>query len=105
MCEIQKGGIYKIREGKSYNKTEEILSSYIRVYDYCTNELCKEENKRWYILFDYIFKDTLNPTSRISPPNIIEVDKFLEYFELYMDWKEVNDLIFKLEKDNLERSN
>lgn len=95
---IQKGALYKIKYGKQYNKVEEHLSPYIRVYDYVTNELHEEDKEHWYVLFQYVFKDDLEPTSMIMPMNIIELYKFNDFFELYMDYKEVNKLIFKLQE-------
>lgn len=89
---IQVGGLYKIRDGKELC-TEEILSPYVRFLDYAINPLKKDDV---YIEFIYVYRDDLEPTTRIFPIKILPHDVFFEYFELELTSKEVNSLIFSL---------
>jgi hypothetical protein len=93
--EIQKGALYKIKEGVSYDKTEEYLSPIVRMLDYASDSNIEEYMDRWFVLFSYVFEDSLESTSMINPLKIIKAEEFLNYFELYKDYKEVNEIIFK----------
>ena len=67
--EIQKGALYKIKQGKSYDSTEEILSPHVRMLDYASNSNIEEYMDRWFVLFSYVFEDSLESTSMINPLN------------------------------------
>ena len=73
----------------------------VRFYDYVINPLLANKEK-YYINFDYVFENTLEPTSLILSSSVLPYDTFFEYFELYKTCKEVNEIIFKLmeEKEN-----
>ena len=91
---IEIGGLYKLKEGRTLNQTEEYLSKSVRFCDYVINPLLGDEDK-YYINFDYVFENTLEPTSLILSSSILPYDVFFEYFELYKTCKEVNAIIFK----------
>jgi hypothetical protein len=97
--QLQKGALYKIKEGKQLDKTEEYLSKYVLLQDFAKNPL-KEDN--WYCIYFYIFKDTLNPTSYIYSIRVLSYEEFEKYFDLDMNYKEVNNKIYKLEKLEIE---
>lgn len=90
---IQIGGLYKIKEGKSLCKTEELFSPYVRFLGYALNPLKKDD---CYIEFIYVHKEDLEPTTRIHPVKILPHDVFFEYFDLDMTTQEVNKIIFDL---------
>lgn len=94
---IQIGGLYKIKEGKSLCEIEEYLSPYVRMLGYAKNPL---ENDNWYIEFFYVYKKSLEPTTRIHPIKILPYDTFLEYFDLDSTTHQVNQMIYELEKNN-----
>lgn len=95
---IQIGGLYKIKEGKSLCYTEEMFTPYVRFLGYAFNPLKKDD---CYIEFVYVYKDTLEPTTRIHPMKILPYDIFFEYFKLELTTKEVNSIIFKLDADSM----
>lgn len=94
---IEIGGLYKIKEGKQLCEVEESVSQYVRVENFLSNPLEKDE---WYAEFIYCFKDDLEPAFRIYPYKFLPYDTFLEYFELDMNMHEVNKLIYKLRKED-----
>lgn len=87
------GGLYKLKEGKSLD-VEDYLSKYVRLLGFTRNPL---EHEGYYCEFIYIFKESLEPTTMIHPSKILPYNKFLEYFELDMSSKDVNNLILELE--------
>lgn len=91
---IEKGGLYKLKEGKSLDKTEEYLSNVVRFYDFLMNPLI-EGDEKYYVYFDYVFEGTVRPTSYILPSKILPYDSFFEYFELYKTGQEVNEIILR----------
>lgn len=93
--DIQIGGLYKIRDGKELC-TEEVLSPYVRFLGYAINPLKKNDV---YIEFIYVYRDDLEPTTRLFPIKILPYDVFFEYFELELTSKEVNNLIFSLKSN------
>jgi hypothetical protein len=93
--QLQKGALYKIKEGKQLDKTEEYLSKYVLLQDFAKNPL---EEDNWHCIYFYIFKDTLNPTSYIYSIRVLPYEEFQEYFDLDMTYKEVNNKIYELEK-------
>jgi hypothetical protein len=93
--QLQKGALYKIKDGKHLDKVEEYLSKYVYIQEFAKNPLKEGE---WYCIYFYMFKDTLNPTSYIYSTRVLLYDTFQEYFELDMDYREVNKKIYELEK-------
>lgn len=91
---IQIGGLYKIKTGKKLCEAEEILTPYVRFLGYASNPLNKDD---YYIQFIYVYKDNLEPTTRIHPEKILPYDIFFQYFELELTTQEVNKILFELE--------
>lgn len=95
------GGLYKIKADKKLCEVEEILSPYVRLFNYASNPL-KEDD--WYIEFVYVFKDDLEPTTRIHTIKILPSNIFLEYFELELTPQEVNKIIFEKSEVDYEET-
>lgn len=92
--DIQIGGLYKIKDNKKLCEVEEMFTPYVRFLGYALNPL-KEYD--CYIEFIYVYKDDLEPTTKIHPIKILPYDIFFEYFELELTTYEVNKIIYKLE--------
>lgn len=90
--DVQIGGLYKIKEGKQLCSTEEIITQYVRLLGYAQNPL---EEDDWYMEFVYVYKDSIEPTTRIFPIKILPYDTFFQYFDLDLTSKEVNAILFK----------
>ena len=93
---IELGALYKIKNGKKLCRIEELLSPYVIVQSFISNPL---EKGSWYVEFAYCFKESLELTSHIHPFRFVPWDIFLEYFNLDMTTKQVNELFYKLNKD------
>lgn len=91
--EVQPGGLYKIKEGKTLCEADELLSPYVRMLGFALNPLKKDD---CYVEFVYVYKDTLEETTRIHPIKILPYDVFFEYFNLELSSKEVNSIILGL---------
>lgn len=91
--DIQMGGLYKIKSDKKLCEVEETLTPYVRFLGYALNPLKEDEV---YIEFIYVYRDGLEPTTRIHPIKILSFDTFFEYFELELTTQEVNKIIYKL---------
>lgn len=89
---VQIGGLYKIKKDKQLCSTEETLTKYVRLLEYAQNPL---EKDKWYMEFVYVYKDSIEPTTRIFPTKILPYDTFFEYFELELTAKDVNKIIFE----------
>ncbi|MBS7132930.1 MAG: hypothetical protein E6377_18530 [Clostridium sp.] len=89
---IQIGGLYKIKSDKKLCELEERLTPYVRFLGYALNPLKKDD---YYIEFIYVYKDDLEPTTRIHPIKILPYDIFFEYFQLELTTQEVNKILFK----------
>lgn len=94
--DIQIGGLYKIKSDKKLCKVEEMLTPYVRFLGYALNPLKKDD---YYIEFIYVYKNDLEPTTRIHPIKILPCNIFFEYFELELTTQEVNKILFKLESN------
>lgn len=94
---IQIGGLYKIKTDKKLCEVEEMLTPYVRFLGYALNPLKKDD---YHIEFIYVYKDNLEPTTRIHPVKILPCDTFFEYFDLELTTKEVNKILFDLKLDN-----
>lgn len=92
--DVQVGGLYKIKSDKKLCEVEEMLTSYIRFLGYASNPLKEDE---LCVEFIYVYRDDLEPTTRIHPIKILPYDIFFEYFELELTTYEVNKLIYNLE--------
>lgn len=102
---IEKGALYKLKEGKTLGDIEERLSEYVYVLDYAKNPLDKNEKDedKWMCVYHHVFKETLNPTTYIWSTRVIPYETFLEYFELDMTMSAVNKKIFELESLSLKK--
>lgn len=92
--DIHIGGLYKIKNNKKLCEIEEMLTPYVRFLGYTLNPLKKDD---YYIEFIYVYKDNLEPTTRIHPIKILPYNIFFEYFELELTTQEVNKILLKLE--------
>lgn len=90
---IQIGGLYKIKSDKKLCEVEEILTPYVRFLGYALNPLEKGD---CYIEFIYVYKNDLEPTTRIHPVKILPYDVFFEYFELELTTQEVNKILLEM---------
>lgn len=91
---IQIGGLYKIKDNKSICELEEKFTPYVRFLGYALNPLKDDD---WYVEFMYVYKEDLEPTTRIHPIKILPYDIFFEYFDLELTTQEVNKIIYSLE--------
>ena len=91
---VQLGAIYKVKN-KGLSPVDEYLSEYVRVLGFASNPLLKDE---WFVEYLFVYKNDLEPVSRIHPEKVIDYKTFCDNFILDMDYKEVNDLIYKLNK-------
>lgn len=89
---IQIGGLYKIKSDKKLCELEEMLTPYVRFLGYALNPIKKDG---YYIEFIYVYKDDLEPTTKIHPIKILPYDIFFEYFQLELTTQEVNKILFK----------
>lgn len=94
---VQIGGLYKIKSDKKLCEVEEILTPYVRFLGYASNPLKKHD---FYVEFIYVYKDNLEPTTRIYPVKILPYDVFFDYFELELTTQEVNEIVFRLQADD-----
>lgn len=92
--------VYKLKEGKSLNKLQEMFSegNYVYVEDFARNPL---DSETLYAVYRYIDIDTLDHSSQILGFDILPYQIFEEYFEFYWDVKQINERVRELEK--LER--
>ena len=88
------GGLYKIKSDKKLCEVEEILTPYVRFVGYALNPL---EKDNWYIEFIYVYKNDLEPVTRIHPVKVLPYDVFFEYFELELTTQEVNKMLLEME--------
>lgn len=91
--QIVLGAMYKVKENKIIDETEEILTKYVITLDFFKNPLIKNYDQSWFVSFMYIYKDTLEATTQIFPLRILPYDEFLNNFDLHMGIKEVNKKI------------
>lgn len=89
------GALYKLKDGKSIDKIEEMLSKYVITMDFIKNPLIEDYDSSWCVSFMYVFENSLKETTHIYPLRILSYDDFLNNFELYMDKKKIYEEIIE----------
>lgn len=96
---MQRCCVYKLKEGKSLNKIQEVFSdeNYVYVEDFARNPL---DNEVIYAVYRYIDIETLDWDSKILGLDILPCETFEEYFEFYWDVGQINEKLRELEALN-----
>ena len=91
---MQRCCAYKLKEGKSLNKIQEMFSEYVYVDDFARNPL---DDEVLYAVYRYIDIETLDYGNQILGLDILPYKIFEEYFDLYWDVGQINKKLRELE--------
>lgn len=92
---MQRCRIYKLKEGKSLNKFQEMFSEYVYVEDFARNPLDDEIS---YAVYRYIDIETLDYGNHILGLDILPCEIFEDCFGFYWDVGQINERLRELEK-------
>lgn len=87
--DLMKGSIYKVKEGKTVDEVEEVLTKYVMITDLMRNPLIKDYDNSWYVCFVYVYENTYDQTSNIWSSKVLSYEEFKDNFDLYLSYKDI----------------